>query len=375
MKQSKASLILLGCLLLCSCKNTTETNGLDTVPAYVSDMTEFSEIEPDEAGIAAEALNVPDIPPDAEYTPDKIDELMNISSGGEMAYFVPFDGSIYYLYQCDVWTTMSKRWDIYRQDIASGEVSRCIVMENERSSSFFSAAASDKAIYYSALDDEGEWSVIEFSPADNGVSVLLSGEISDNDRVPVLTCRDNVLSWYEVNNSGKINLNLYDLSSRELTTAAEDVISSNPYERATGNAYAKDEDGTAVVYYPGGIVNTGCASESFSLIAADNDKLIWSETLSSGNTRLYLYDDGNGSETAYVISTKNHMGAGIINDCFFVNNGYSDDSTPSELMFFNMDSKSVCRNTVNGFSWAYCFPESDTVGLCSDNRIYLYHVE
>lgn len=371
------------CLLLCSCKNAADAGGLTAVTdnSYTYELSEFFKFS--EASIEStdkiipEVLTVPQVPIDAEYARKNVGELMNISDvGAEMVYFVPFGDSVYYLYQHDVWTTMSKRWEIYRQDITTGEVSRSTVLENDYSTAFFSAAVSDKAIYYSVMTERNEWRIIEFSPADNGVSVLLSGEFSDNDRIPVLTCHDGRLSWYEVSDSGKIDLKIYDIASGELSTAAEGVISSNPYERTAGSAYAKDENGKAVVYYPGGTVDTGCASESFSLIAADNNKVIWSETTNNRSQRLYLYDRSNsGSGTAYMIPAENYMGAGIINDYFYINNTSSCDGVmSSELMFADTGGKTVYRNSDNGFSWAYCFSEVGAVGLCSDNKVYLYRV-
>lgn len=374
MKRLTAFFLFLSVCLLCSCDNASETDGSDNTPAYeLLEMTDFSEADRDSMGIESEILTVPDVPIDAEYVQKNVGELMDITSGAEMAYFVPFEDSVYYLYQHDVWTTMSKRWEIYRQDITTGEVSRSAVLENDYSTAFFSAAVSDEAIYYSVMTDGYGWRIIEFSPADNSVSVLLSGELSGSGRVPVLTCSDGRLSWYEVSDSGKIDLKIYDIASEELSTAAEGVISSNPYERAAGSAYAKDENGNAVVYYPGGTVDTGCASESFSLIAADNNGVIWSETINNRKQRLYLYDSGSG--TAYMIPAENCMGAGIINDYFFINTGSSDDDAPSSgLMFADIDGKTVYRNSDNVFAWAYCFSEAGTVGLCSNNRVYLYKV-
>ncbi len=43
-------------------------------------------------------------------------------------------------------------------------------------------------------------------------------------------------------------------------------------------------------------------------------------------------------------------------------------------MFADIGSKTVYRNPDNGFAWAYCFSENDTVGLCQDNKVYLYHI-
>lgn len=376
-------LFVASCLLLCSCKNASDSGSSAAVRdnACTYELSEFfklSEADIESAdNIESDILTIPYIPIDEEYAQKNVGELMDISdTGAEMAYFVPFGDSVYYLYQHDVWTTMSKRWEIYRQNITTGEVSRSAMIENDFAMSFFSAAVSDKAIYYSALTADNEWLIIEFSPANGCVSVLLSGELSDDDRIPVLTCRDDRLSWYEVSDFGKIDLKVYDIGLGELSTAAENVISSNPYERTAGSAYAKNENGKAVVYYSGGIVDTGCASESFSLIAADSNRVIWSETLSNRNLRLYLYDCGNGgSGTAYAVTVANCMGAGIINDYFYVNSTSSTEGVlSSELMFADIGSKTVYRNPDNGFAWAYCFSENDTVGLCQDNKVYLYHI-
>ena len=181
----------------------------------------------------------------------------------------------------------------------------------------------------------------------------------------MLTCRESRLTWYNVNDLGKIELKCYDTETGELTTAAEDVISSNPYERTVGDAYAKDENGLAVVHYPGGEITTNCASENFALMAADNSGVIWSETLDSGISRLYLYDCNSGN--TYITPAGNHMGTGIINDCFFINR-------IDGLMFAYIGSETVYRDTQSGFAWAYCFPESGIVGLCSDNKVFLYHI-
>ncbi len=156
-------LFVASCLLLCSCKNTPDAGRSAAVRdnACTYELSEFfklSEADIESAdNIESDILTIPYIPIDEEYAQKNVGELMDISdTGAEMAYFVPFGDSVYYLYQHDVWTTMSKRWEIYRQNITTGEVSRSAMIENDFAMSFFFAAVSDKAIYYSALTTDNE---------------------------------------------------------------------------------------------------------------------------------------------------------------------------------------------------------------------------
>lgn len=231
-----------------------------------------------------------------------------------MMYFADAADAVYYIYDCQHAAVMSTAFDIYRLDKASGESALAGQLRFEAQTALFSCVSSDSALYFSLYNTDGLWQVCEFSFADGAVTVLKEGRSDDEPRVPCLTYADGKLAWYSQNGSAVDLITLDPESGAE--NAVQGVVSSNPYERTAGLAYALDENGEAVVYSGTQRICTGAASGDFSLAAAQDGRVAWYTSDKSGGRSVHFIDAQSGSEYSEVVN--GCMGAGVIGGYFYI---------------------------------------------------------
>ncbi len=278
-----------------------------------------------------------------------------------MLYFADMGDKIYYLFHYDIWTTMTTRLDLYCLDKESGKYNKTDSIVSENQKLVLSFTTSSDSLYWSTLDTDGKWEIIEYSLSDNKYEVLLSGAVDNNDRIPAINYSDGCLSWYSVTKENTVELVSFDLQTKTTSVIADNVISNNPYERTAGTCYAIGQD-SAVIISDEIIFDTATDPQLFSLIDANEDLILWSENdpLNSEKT-LWLYS--KKSNLLFKYGVINYMGAGIIDSYLYVN------TSDGNIDLIDTNVGKIYRTGGFGSSWAYAFKSFSSIGIESDNII------
>lgn len=336
-------------ILSCSCANSQE-------PVSLSD---FSEVEISDFGLSIAEYSVPEVYLDEEYRAKYYEgTLLEQYSYDplELRYFADFKDSVYLIYDCELQTTMSRGFDIYRLDKASGSAEKAAEIRSDVQKAIFSVAVSDDAVYWSDFTTDYKWEIMEYSPESGNVSVILEAEAEDG-RVPCITCVNNCLMWYDGDETS-CNLMQYDLESGTLSEAASNVLAENPYQRTAGTAYAESTSSGIRVINGGSKTDIAADAFNFTLVAAGDNKIVWYRENPDTSKTIYFYDNGKTCDATII----GYMGAGIIGDYFYLN------TSDGGISFIDVESNSVCTAAGDN-SWAYSFGNS--VGVEGENGICL----
>lgn len=346
-------------LFLCSCAAKVEYT-----EKAISDFSE-SEFDTDTQDfIDVQKYDIPVVYPDEEYAEKyKGTYLEGMESKPlYMLYFAESENSIYFIYEYDILTTMSTDFDIYCLDKSTNNYSLVKKLRYDDQTAIFSVTCSEGALYFSSYNTSDQWEITELSFSSHETRIIDQGTVNEYSRIPCIAYDDGYLTWYSADDKST-DLISFNLNGGQKETVAENVLSSNPYERTAGLAYAVSDDGAVTVFHNNNQTKLGSYSGDFYLAAAENGRVAWRvQNENSGYKTAYFLNTSSGkilTETA-----EKYMGSGIIGDYFYIH------TSDGDLKIIDSESEKSYTLRELGTSWAYSLSDN-SVGIMDNDCVYI----
>lgn len=320
--------------------------------------------------ISVLSLEIPTVYVDKEYMISYIDES-ELSAGNwqmNLLYAVDCGETVAYIFQHDVLTTSSRRFEVYLQYKETGTYKLVKTLSYEDQRVIFSAEAVENCLFFSSADENRAY-IDKISLSDGEENCIYSEE-KTNGRIPVISTDGEKLYWYSDEADKSVSINSYDIVGCHTETVRKNVLSVNPFDRVVCGAYAVDCDGMAVVFVGGNSIETNIKSDKFDLISTKESVVMWKSYESE-----YLYIGDTDSGEARELPCRGYMGAGFTENGFYIcSNDYSGKNPYERIWIYNAEGRCVFESAEENESAAFaCYSDRyDSVLRERDDEVVIY---
>ncbi len=349
----KICLIIINGLFICLCSCTAQTSDRSAEKMSVL------------------SLNIPAAYVNREYMLSYLDES-ELSDGNwqmNLLYSADCGENVAYIFQNDVLTTASRRFDIYLQNKETGNYRLLKTLSYENQRTVFSADANQDYLFFSSVEIGENRAFIDKISLSDGEESCIYSENTETGRIPIVSLSGGKLYRYKDEPDKSVSIISYDTESGQAETVRKNVLSVNPFDRVVCGAYAVDSGGTAVVFAGNKSIKTNIKSGDFDLISARGSSVMWKSYESES---LYIGDTDSGAVRE--ISCCGYIGAGFtLNGFYICANDYSENLY-ERISFCNDDGACVYESAAEGQSAAFAhYSDSfDSVLRERENEIYIY---